>query len=390
MTFDPGKYINDNIKAVQPSGIRKFFDLCAGSKDIISLGVGEPDFVSPWTIREACVYSLEKGYTMYTSNYGLPELRYEIVKYMDERFGVQYNENTDVIVTVGASEAIDMALRTLITPGDEVLIPEPCYVSYQACTLMSHGVPVGIPTSEENGFRLTPEDIEKHITPKSKVLILSFPNNPTGAAMDREEMTALAEVAIKHDLIVISDEIYCELSYEKEPVSMASIPGMKDRTIVVSGLSKAFAMTGWRIGFLCCHKDFIDQMIKIHQYTILCAPIMGQKAAIEAFQNGRKEIDKMRMEYDHRRRYIVERTREIGIDMVTPQGAFYVFPSIKKFGMTSDEFATKLLQEKRVAAVPGTAFGACGEGFLRCSYATSMKHIVEAFDRIEDFVNGLK
>lgn len=390
MTFEPGKYINDNIKAVQPSGIRKFFDLCAGSKDIISLGVGEPDFVSPWTIREACVYSLEKGYTMYTSNYGLPELRYEIVKYMDERFGVQYNENTDVIVTVGASEAIDMALRTLITPGDEVLIPEPCYVSYQACTLMSHGVPVGIPTSEENGFRLTPEDIEKHITPKSKVLILSFPNNPTGAAMDREEMTALAEVAIKHDLIVISDEIYCELSYEKEPVSMASIPGMKDRTIVVSGLSKAFAMTGWRIGFLCCHKDFIDQMIKIHQYTILCAPIMGQKAAIEAFQNGRKEIDKMRMEYDHRRRYIVERTREIGIDMVTPQGAFYVFPSIKKFGMTSDEFATKLLQEKRVAAVPGTAFGACGEGFLRCSYATSMKHIVEAFDRIEDFVNGLK
>ena len=390
MTFDPAKYINENIKSVQPSGIRKFFDLCAGSKDIISLGVGEPDFVSPWTIREACVYSLEKGYTMYTSNYGLPELRYEIVKYMYERFGVQYNETTDVIVTVGASEAIDMALRTLITPGDEVLIPEPCYVSYQACTLMSHGVPVGIPTSEENGFRLTPEDIEKHITPKSKVLILSFPNNPTGAAMDRDEMTALAEVAIKHDLIVISDEIYCELSYEKEPVSMASIPGMKDRTIVVSGLSKAFAMTGWRIGFLCCHKDFIDQMIKIHQYTILCAPIMGQKAAIEAFQNGRKEIDKMRMEYDHRRRFIVERTKEIGIDMVTPQGAFYVFPSIKKFGMTSDEFATKLLQEKKVAAVPGTAFGECGEGFLRCSYATSMKNIVEAFKRIEDFVNGLK
>lgn len=390
MTFVPGNYINDNIKSVQPSGIRKFFDLCAGSKDIISLGVGEPDFVSPWTIREACMYSLEKGYTMYTSNYGLSELRYEIVKYMDERFGVQYNENTDVIVTVGASEAIDIALRTLITPGDEVLIPEPCYVSYQACTLMSHGVPVGIPTGEENGFRLTPEDIEKYITPKSKVLILSFPNNPTGAAMNREEMAALAEVAIKHDLIVISDEIYCELSYEKEPVSMASIPGMKDRTIVVSGLSKAFAMTGWRIGYLCCHKDFVEQMIKIHQYTILCAPIMGQKAAIEAFQNGRKEIDKMRTEYDHRRRYIVERTQEIGIDMVTPQGAFYVFPSVKKFGMTSDEFATRLLQEQKVAAVPGTAFGDCGEGYLRCSYATSMKNIVEAFQRIETFVNGLK
>lgn len=390
MTFEPGKYINDSIKAIQPSGIRKFFDLCAGSKDIISLGVGEPDFVSPWTIREACVYSLEKGYTMYTSNYGLPELRHEIVKYMDERFGVRYNETTDVIVTVGASEAIDMALRTVLSPGEEVLIPEPCYVSYQACTLMSHGIPVSVPTSEENEFRLTPEDIEKHITPKSKVLILSFPNNPTGAAMDYDELTALAEVAKKHDLIVISDEIYCELSYEKEPVSVAAIPGMKDRTIVVSGLSKAFAMTGWRIGYICCHKDFIEQMIKIHQYTILCAPIMGQKAAIEAFKNGRKEIDKMRAEYDHRRRYIVERMKNIGIDMVTPQGAFYVFPSIKKFGMSSDEFATRLLKEKNVAVVPGTAFGECGEGFIRCSYATSMKHIVEAFNRIEDFVNNLK
>lgn len=255
---------------------------------------------------------------------------------------------------------------------------------------MSHGVPVGVPTSEENDFRLTPEDIEAHITPKSKVLILSFPNNPTGAAMDREELTALAEVAIKHDLIVISDEIYCELSYEKEPVSVASIPGMKDRTIVVSGLSKAFAMTGWRIGFLCCHRDFVEQMIKIHQYTILCAPIMGQKAAIEAFRNGRKEIAKMRAEYDHRRRYIVDRAKNIGLDMVTPQGAFYVFPSVKKFGMTSDEFATKLLQEKKVAVVPGTAFGECGEGFVRCSYATSMKHIVEAFNRIGDFIDRLK
>lgn len=389
MTFDPQKYIDDGIKAVQPSGIRKFFDLCAGSKDIISLGVGEPDFVSPWTIREACVYSLEQGYTMYTSNYGLPELRYEIVKYLDERFGVQYNKNTDIIVTVGASEAIDMALRTLLSPGDEVLIPEPCYVSYQACTMMSHGIPVGVPTTEENGFRLTPEDIEKKITPKSKVLILSFPNNPTGAVMSRSEMEALAEVAKKHDLIVISDEIYCELSYEQEPVSMASIPGMKDRTIVVSGLSKAFAMTGWRIGYIACHKDFIAQMVKIHQYTILCAPIMGQKAAIEAFRNGRKEIDKMRTEYNQRRRYIVERTRKMGIDMVVPQGAFYAFPSVKKFGMDSDTFATRLLQEKHVAVVPGTAFGSCGEGFIRCSYATSMEHIIEAFNRIESFLGNL-
>ena len=390
MTFDPQSYINDGIREVKPSGIRKFFDLCAGSKDIISLGVGEPDFISPWTIREACVYSLERGYTMYTSNYGLPELRYEIVKYLDERFGLSYNENTDVIVTVGASEAIDMALRTLIDPGDEVMIPEPCYVSYQACTRMSHGVPVAIVTSEEIGFRLTPEDIEQKITPKSKVLILSFPNNPTGAVMNREDLTALAEVAIKHDLIVISDEIYCELTYDGEPISIASIPGMKDRTILVSGLSKAFAMTGWRIGYVACHPDFIAQMVKIHQYTILCAPIMGQKAAIEAFRSGRTEIDKMRMEYDRRRRYIVERVRQISIDMVTPEGAFYAFPSVKKFGLNSDEFATRLLTEEKVAIVPGTAFGDSGEGFVRCSYATSMKQIVEAFDRIETFVNHLR
>lgn len=389
MTFDAYNYINDSIRQVKPSGIRKFFDLCAGSKDIISLGVGEPDFVSPWTIREACVYSLEKGYTMYTSNYGMPELRYEIVKYLDERFGLSYDENTDVIVTVGASEAIDMALRALLDPGDEVLIPEPCYVSYQACTLMSHGVPVPVVTKAENDFRLTPADIEKCITPKSKVLILSFPNNPTGAVMDREEMAALAEVAKKHDLIVVSDEIYCELTYGKEPVSMASLPGMKDRTIVVSGLSKAFAMTGWRVGYIACHKDLIAEMVKIHQYTILCAPIMGQMAAVEAFRNGRKEIDKMRTEYDHRRRYIVDRTQKIGIDMVTPEGAFYAFPSVEKFGLSSDDFATKLLTDHRVAVVPGNAFGDSGEGFVRCSYATSMKQIVEAFDRIDAFVQSL-
>ncbi|HIZ76732.1 MAG TPA: aminotransferase class I/II-fold pyridoxal phosphate-dependent enzyme, partial [Firmicutes bacterium] len=370
------------------SGIRKFFDLCAGSKDIISLGVGEPDFVSPWTIREACVYSLGKGYTMYTSNYGMPELRKEIVRYLYERCGVEYNENTDIIVTVGASEAIDMALRTLLTPGDEVLIPEPCYVSYQACTLMSGGVPVSVPLSAENKFKLTPEDLEKHITPKSKVLILSFPNNPTGAIMDREELTALANVAIKHDLIVISDEIYCELTYEKEPISVASLPGMKERTILVNGVSKSFAMTGWRIGYVACAPEFISAMVKIHQYTILCAPIMGQMAAIEAFQNGLPEVEKMRTEYNYRRRYIVEKAAEIGLDMVTPEGAFYVFPSIKKFGMSSEEFAGRLLQEKKVAVVPGNAFGACGEGFIRCSYATSFQQIIEALKRIDAFVNG--
>ncbi|MEG0874652.1 MAG: aminotransferase class I/II-fold pyridoxal phosphate-dependent enzyme [Clostridiales bacterium] len=387
MSFDPNSYIAPAIKAIPPSGIRKFFDLCAGSDDIISLGVGEPDFVSPWTIREACVYSLGKGYTMYTSNYGTPELRMEIVKYLYNRFGLEYNENTDILVTVGASEAIDIALRTLLTPGDEVLIPEPCYVSYQACTLMSGGTPVAVPLSSKNAFKLTPEDLEKYITPKSKVLILSFPNNPTGAVMDREELEALAAVAKKHDLIVISDEIYCELSYEDEPVSLASIPGMKDRTIVVNGVSKSFAMTGWRIGYVACNKEFIKAMVKIHQYTILCAPIMGQMAAVEAFQHGLGEVAKMKTEYNYRRRYIVERAKEIGLDMVTPNGAFYVFPSIEKFNMSSEEFANGLLKEHKVAVVPGTAFGNSGEGFIRASYATSLKQIVEAFNRIDNFIN---
>lgn len=387
MNFEPGKYITDDIKAIPPSGIRKFFDLCANSKDIISLGVGEPDFVSPWTIREACVYSLEKGYTMYTSNYGMPELRKEIVKYLYERFGLSYDENKDVIVTVGASEAIDMALRTLLNPGDEVLIPEPCYVSYQACTLLSHGKPIVIPTTAANEFKLTPEDIEAKITPKSKVLMLSFPNNPTGVVLTRDELLPIAELAKKHDLIVISDEIYSELTYEHEPVSFASLPGMKERTILVSGLSKAFAMTGWRVGYIACDAEFIREMVKIHQYTILCAPIMGQMAAIEAFRNGIKEIDRMRTEYDHRRRYIVKKSKDIGLDLVTPQGAFYAFPSIKKYGMDCETFATKLLQEKKVAVVPGNAFGKSGEGFIRCSYATSMKQIEEAFHRIDQFIN---
>ncbi len=387
MSFQPDHYITEDIKAIPPSGIRKFFDLCANSKDIISLGVGEPDFVSPWTIREACVYSLEKGYTMYTSNYGMLELRQEIVRYLYERFGLSYDENKEVIVTVGASEAIDMALRTLLNPGDEVLIPEPCYVSYQACTLMSHGKPVMIPTTAAKEFKLTPEDIEAKITPKSKVLMLSYPNNPTGAVLTRDELLALAEVAKKHDLIVISDEIYSELTYEHEPVSFASLPGMKERTILVSGLSKAFAMTGWRVGYIACDAEFIQAMVKIHQYTILCAPIMGQIAAIEAFRNGIKEVARMRTEYDHRRRYIVKKAKDIGLDMVSPEGAFYAFPSIEKFGMDCETFATRLLQEKKVAVVPGNAFGKSGEGFIRCSYATSMKQIEEAFHRIDQFIN---
>lgn len=387
MTFEPNKYISPAIKSIPPSGIRKFFDLCAGSDDIISLGVGEPDFVSPWTIREACVYSLGKGYTMYTSNYGMPELRLEIVKYLYGRFGLEYDENTDILVTVGASEAIDIALRSLLTPGDEVLIPEPCYVSYQACTLMSGGVPVPVPLKAEDEFKLTPELLEKYITPRSKVLILSFPNNPTGAVMNKADLTALAEMAKKHDLIVISDEIYCELSYDEEPVSLASIPGMKDRTILVNGVSKSFAMTGWRVGYLACHKDFIAAMLKIHQYTILCAPIMGQMAAVEAFKNGFSEVAKMKTEYNRRRRFIVERAKEIGMDMVTPYGAFYAFPSIAKLGMSSEDFANNLLQEEKVAVVPGSAFGQSGEGFIRASYATSMPLLVEAFNRIDHFIN---
>jgi aminotransferase len=288
---------------------------------------------------------------------------------------------------VGASEAIDMALRTLLNPGDEVLIPEPCYVSYQACTLMSHGKPVMIPTTAAKEFKLTPEDIEAKITPKSKVLMLSYPNNPTGAVLTRDELLALAEVAKKHDLIVISDEIYSELTYEHEPVSFASLPGMKERTILVSGLSKAFAMTGWRVGYIACDAEFIQAMVKIHQYTILCAPIMGQIAAIEAFRNGIKEVARMRTEYDHRRRYIVKKAKDIGLDMVSPEGAFYAFPSIEKFGMDCETFATRLLQEKKVAVVPGNAFGKSGEGFIRCSYATSMKQIEEAFHRIDQFIN---
>lgn len=386
MSFIPENYVNKGITSIKPSGIRKFFDLCAGSSDIISLGVGEPDFVSPWSVREACVYSLEQGYTMYSGNLGLPELRLEICRYLEERFGVSYDETKECIVTVGASEAIDMALRTLLEPGDEVLIPEPCYVSYQACTLMSHGVPVSIPLKPENDFRLTPEDIKAHISPKSKVLILSFPNNPTGVCLNRDELLAIAKVVEENDLIVISDEIYAELSYEDEPVSFASLPGMKDRTILVSGFSKAFAMTGWRVGYLCGHKDFIAQMLKIHQYTILCAPMMGQKAAVEALVNGRKEIVRMRDEYNHRRRYILDRMKEMGMKTPVPKGAFYIFPDVTPYGMDSDTFAVKLLEQKKVALVPGTAFGECGEGFVRCSYATSMKQIIEAFKRIEEFI----
>lgn len=387
--FDPNDYILTRVRDVPPSGIRKFFDIVANSKDIISLGVGEPDFVSPWAIREACVYSLGKGYTMYTSNFGMPELRYEISKYLYERFGLEYNEKTDILVTVGASEAIDIALRILVGAGDEVLIPEPCYVSYRACVAFAGGTPVSIPLTIGNGFKLTPEELEAAITPQTKVLLLSFPNNPTGAIMEKEDLESLAKIIAEHNLVVVSDEIYAELTYETKHVSLASLPGMKERTILINGMSKAFAMTGWRIGYVAAEKDFIREMVKIHQYTALCAPIMGQMAAIEAFHMGFGEVERMREEYNYRRRFIIERMSEIGLEMSAPSGAFYVFPSVRSTGINGEEFANRVIREEKVAVVPGNAFGESGGHHIRCSYATSLKQIVEAFRRIERFVNSL-
>ncbi|ATW24366.1 aminotransferase class I/II-fold pyridoxal phosphate-dependent enzyme [Candidatus Formimonas warabiya] len=389
MTFIPQNYITPTVKNLPPSGIRKFFDLVSGAKDIISLGVGEPDFVSPWHVREACVYSLEKGYTMYTSNFGLPELRSAIAKYLDKRFDVLYDDKKEIIVTVGASEAVDMALRTICSPGDEILIPEPCYVSYKPCVVLAGAVPVAIPTSDVDEFKLTPEVIETYITPRTKGIVISYPNNPTGAIMTREELAAISKVLIKHNLVVISDEIYAELTYAGTHTCIASLPDMKDRTILISGMSKAFAMTGWRIGYVAAHEDFIQNMVKIHQYTMLCAPIMGQKAAIEAFSSCFDEVSRMIEEYDQRRRIILKRMRDMGLSVVEPKGAFYIFPSIKNTGLSSEEFAGRLLKEGKVAVVPGSAFAECGEGFIRCSYASSVKQIMEAMDRMERFVSKL-
>ncbi|MCR6546345.1 aminotransferase class I/II-fold pyridoxal phosphate-dependent enzyme [Dehalobacterium formicoaceticum] len=387
MSFNPQDFITPGVRDLPPSGIRKFFDLVTEMKDVISLGVGEPDFVSPWHVREACVYSLEKGYTMYTSNYGLPELRYEIAQYLDQRFGVAYDEKKEIIVTVGASEAVDIALRTICSPGDEVLIPEPCYVSYKPCVALTGAIPIVIPTTVENEFKLTPQMLETYITPKTKAIILSYPNNPTGAVMTGEELAALCKVIVKHNLIVVSDEIYAELTYDGVHTCIASLPEMRDRTILINGMSKAFAMTGWRIGYLCAHEDFIENMVKIHQYTMLCAPIMGQKAAIEAFRSCRKEVDRMREEYDQRRRIIYKRMQDMGLEVFEPKGAFYIFPSIQNTGLSSEEFAGALLKEEKVAVVPGSAFADCGEGFLRCSYASSIKKITLAMDRMERFVS---
>ena len=382
--------LSDKITNIKPSGIRKFFDIVSEMEDAISLGVGEPDFDTPWHIRDEGIYSLEKGKTFYTSNAGLKELRQEICNYYGRKQGVVYNPLTETLVTVGGSEGIDLALRCMLNPGDEVIIPTPCYVSYEPCTVMADGVPVILPLKNENQFRLTPEELEGAITEKTKVLILAFPNNPTGAIMEKEDLEAIAPIIEKHDLFVISDEIYSELSYKSKHVSICSIPGMRERTIIINGFSKAYAMTGWRLGYALGPEVIIKQMIKLHQFAIMCAPTTSQYAAIEALKNGEEDVIEMTEAYNQRRRYLMNEFKEMGLPCFEPFGAFYVFPCIKEFGMTSEEFALKFLEEEKVAVVPGTAFGDCGEGFLRISYAYSIDDLKVAIGRLKSFIEKLR
>ena len=375
---------------IQPSGIRKFFDIVSEMPEAISLGVGEPDFDTPWRIREEGIYTLEKGKTFYTSNSGLKDLKIEICKYLNRKVNVQYDFNKEVIVTVGGSEGIDIALRAMLDPGDEVLIPQPCYVSYLPCTILADGVPVTIPLQEKNEFKLTAEELEAAITPKTKILVMPFPNNPTGSIMTKEDLEPIVEVVKKHDLFVISDEIYSELSYNGEHVSIAAFEGMKERTILINGFSKGFAMTGWRLGYACGPKEIIEQMVKIHQFAIMCAPTNSQYAAVEALRNCDDEVQEMREAYNQRRRFLMNEFKRLNIQCFEPFGAFYVFPCIKEFGMTSEEFAMRFLEEEKVAVVPGTAFGDCGEGFLRISYAYSIEELKLAFERLEKFITRLR
>ena len=381
--------LSDKIVTIPPSGIRKFFDIVSEMKDAISLGVGEPDFDTPWHIREEGIYSLEKGRTFYTSNAGLRELKVEICRYLSRRQEISYDPDHEVMVTVGGSEAIDLALRAMLNPGDEVLIPQPSYVPYVPCTILADGVPVVIELEEKDQFKLTAEKLREKITPRSKILVLPFPNNPTGAVMGKEDLEAIAKVVEEHDLFVISDEIYSELTYEQKHVSIASIPGMKERTVLINGFSKSYAMTGWRLGYACAPAMILTQMLKIHQFAIMCAPTTSQYAAVSALRNGDGDVEMMRESYNQRRRYLMHAFKEMGLECFEPYGAFYTFPSIKRFGMTSDEFATKLLQEEKVAVVPGTAFGDCGEGYLRISYAYSLKSLKEALGRIDRFIRKL-
>jgi len=378
--------ISQKVATLPPSGIRKFFDLLSSLEDVISLGIGEPDFVTPWHIREAGTYSLEKGYTMYTSNSGMPELRQELASYLELRYGLSYHPENEILITTGSSEGLDLTLRAILNPGDEVIIPDPCYVAYPADIILAGGVPTLVPTSEENNFVIRATDIESRITKQTKAILIGYPANPTGAVISEKEANAITELAKKYDLLVISDEIYARLIYGVEHICFPTLPGMKERTILISGFSKSHAMTGWRIGYVAAERRFIQALTKIHQYTMLCVPTMAQIAAIEALRNGEAEIEKMVQEYNRRRRFMVKRLNDIGLPCFDPKGAFYAFPSIKATGMNSEEFAEKLLRKEKVAVVPGTAFGTCGEGFVRCCYATSLPNIEEALQRIDRFI----
>ena len=392
-------FLSDKVTGLKPSGIRKFFDIVTEMKDAISLGVGEPDFDTPWFIRDEGIFSLERGRTFYTSNAGLKDLRQEIANYIKRTQNIDYDPNSEIIVTVGGSEAIDIGLRAVINPGDEVIIPQPSYVSYEPCAILANAKPVIIDLKAENDFRLTPDELLGAITDKTKVLILPFPNNPTGAIMENEDLEKIAKIVIENDILVMSDEIYSALTYKGKHVSIASLDGMKERTILINGFSKAYAMTGWRLGYACGPKEIIRQMTKIHQYAIMlkihqfaimCAPTTSQYAAVEALKKGDEEVEKMRQSYNQRRRFLMNAFKEMGLNCFEPFGAFYVFPCIKEFNMTSEEFATRLLTEEKVAVVPGSAFGDCGEGFLRISYAYSIENLKEAISRIEKFVKKLR
>ncbi len=382
--------LSNAIKGIKPSGIRKFFDIASEMKDVISLGVGEPDFDTPWHIRDEGIYSLEKGRTFYTSNTGLKELRTEINNYLTRRIGVSYDPDNEIMVTVGGSEGIDIAMRAMLDPGDEVLIPQPSYVSYEPCCILAGGKPVVINLKEENEFRLTAAELEEAITEKTKLLVLPFPNNPTGAIMERSDLEAVAKVIEKHDLYVISDEIYSELSYKGDHVSITQLPGMRERTVLINGFSKAYAMTGWRLGYACAPSVILKQMLKIHQFAIMCAPTTSQYAAVEALKNGDEDVAQMRDAYNQRRRFLMERFKEMGLQCFEPYGAFYVFPCIKEFGLSSDDFAMRFVKEEHVAVVPGTAFGDCGEGYLRISYAYSIEALRAALERMEKFLKKLR
>ncbi|MFI8711462.1 aminotransferase [Brevibacillus brevis] len=381
--------LSSTVQSLKPSGIRRFFDLAASMEGVISLGVGEPDFVTPWRMREASISSLERGHTAYTSNAGMLPLRVEIQKYLEERFSVSYHPETEILVTVGASEAIDIALRAILDPGDEVLVVEPCYVSYEPVIRLAGGVPVFLKTTMENQFKLTPQELETHITERTKAIIFCYPNNPTGGTMTAEEWKTLLPIIEKHDLMVISDEIYAELTYGRMHDSIAALPGMKDRTILISGFSKAFAMTGWRLGYVCASPDLLAGMLKIHQYTMLCAPTMAQMAALEALRHGRSDMERMIESYHQRRNYVVDGFRHIGLTCHEPDGAFYAFPSVASTGLSSAEFAEKLLMEEKVAVVPGDVFGESGKGHIRCSYATSMEQLKKALERMERLMGRL-